>query len=80
MSKSQIWHSSIGIDMSVSLRKIVYPQIVICMHCITDIHSYLFIFFSPGEYVINFGKYQGQSFRWLLENTPGYVGSLLGSK
>ncbi|XP_053379680.1 uncharacterized protein LOC123558130 [Mercenaria mercenaria] len=27
-----------------------------------------------GEYVMQFGKYRGQNFRWALENVPGYVG------
>lgn len=26
-----------------------------------------------GEYVLQFGKYQGKSFRWLLENDMGYT-------
>lgn len=27
-----------------------------------------------GEYLLQFGKYRGQSFRWMLENALGYVG------
>lgn len=26
-----------------------------------------------GEYVLQFGKYKGQTFRWLLENDVGYT-------
>ncbi|KAK0153754.1 hypothetical protein N1851_004180 [Merluccius polli] len=26
-----------------------------------------------GEYVLQFGKYKGKSFRWLLENNVGYI-------
>nr|XP_022328895.1 uncharacterized protein LOC111127887 [Crassostrea virginica] len=31
-----------------------------------------------GEYILQFGKYRGQKFIWLLENCPGYVGWLIG--
>ena len=27
-----------------------------------------------GEYLLQFGKYRGQSFRWMLENAPSYIG------
>lgn len=27
-----------------------------------------------GEYLLQFGNYRGQSFRWMLENALGYVG------
>ena len=27
-----------------------------------------------GEYLLQFGKYRGQSFMWMLENALGYVG------
>lgn len=27
-----------------------------------------------GEYLLQFGKYRGQSFRWMLENALGYIG------
>lgn len=26
-----------------------------------------------GDYILQFGKYQGKSFRWLLENDVGYT-------
>lgn len=31
-----------------------------------------------GEYQYQLGRFRGKSFRWLLENAPGYVGWLIG--
>ena len=32
-----------------------------------------------GEYTITFGRYRGETFRWLLENAPGWVGWLVST-
>lgn len=33
-----------------------------------------------GEYILQFGKYKGKSFRWLLENDIGYTIYLIMNK
>lgn len=32
-----------------------------------------------GQYIIQFGQYRGMTFKWLLENAPGWVGFLVAS-
>lgn len=31
-----------------------------------------------GEYRYQLGRFRGKTYRWLLENVPGYVGWLIG--